>query len=168
MTEREDPRGRIEPERPNTPEYGIHSEDEGMLDWDWVDERVAASRNYWICTTRPDGRPHAAPVWGVWVDGTLYFGSGSSSQKARNLAANPNVVVHLESGDEVVILEGVAEVVTAPDPALSERVSDAYEAKYGMRSDSIEGYYAVRPGVAFAWREQDFPTSATRWRFNRG
>ncbi len=30
--------------------------------------------NYWICTTRPDGRPHSIPVWGFWLDGGLYFG----------------------------------------------------------------------------------------------
>ena len=41
-------------------------------------------------------------------------------RKGRNLAENPNVAVHLESGDDVVILEGVAEVVT--DPGLVERL----------------------------------------------
>ena len=35
-------------------------------------------------------------------------------------------------GGYVVILEGVAEVVTDPDPALSERVYAASAAKYGM------------------------------------
>lgn len=162
---KEDTHERVGPERPKMQGYGISSGEEGLLRWDWVDERMSASRNYWISTTRPDGRPHAAPVWGVWVDGTLYFGSGPGSQKARNLAHNPNIAVHLESGDEVVILEAEAEVVTNPDPELSARVGEAYDAKYGMRSDSIEGYYAVRPEVVLAWREHDFPTSATRWRF---
>jgi hypothetical protein len=78
------------------------------------------------------------------VDGVFYFGSGPRTRKARNLAENPNVAVHPE-GDDVVILEGVAEVVTDPDPALSERVYAASAAKYGMGSHSIEGSYAVRP-----------------------
>src|SRR3712207_8482388 len=47
-------------------------------------------------------------------------GGGRSTRKARNLAANPNVVAHSESGENVVILEGVVEEVT--DPALQERI----------------------------------------------
>ncbi len=154
------------------PGYGIHSEDEGMLAWEWVEERMAASRNYWICTTRPDARPHAAPVWRAWVDGTLYFGSGPNSRKARNLARNPNVAVHLESGDEAVILEGVAEAIADPAPDLASRTAEALAAKYvdpqtgePFRPESIEGFHAIRPTVALAWRERDFPASATRWRF---
>jgi hypothetical protein len=100
------------------------------------------------------------------VDGTFYFGGDPRSRKSRNLAENPNVVVHLESSDDVVYLEGVAEVVTDPAPSLSERVSDASAAKYGMRSGSIEGIYSVRPRVAFAWLERDFPGTATRWVFD--
>jgi general stress protein 26 len=60
------------------------------------------------------GRPHATPVSGVWIEGGFYFGTGTGSRKARNLAKNQHLVVHLESGDEVVILEGVAEEVADP------------------------------------------------------
>ena len=66
------------------------------------------SRSYWICTARPDGRPHSIPVWGMWVDGALYFGTARDARKAKNIAHNPAVSVHLESGDDVVILEGKA------------------------------------------------------------
>ncbi len=138
-----------------------------MLSWNYVEERMSAARNYWVATTRPDGRPHVTPVWGLWVDGVFYFGGTPRSTKARNLAENPNVVVHLESGDDVVILEGVAEVVTDPDPALSERVAAASVAKYGVGSSDIEGSYAVRPGVVFAWLESSLRDTATRWIFER-
>ncbi len=82
-------RGCIEPTRPDMPGYGIHLGGEGMLPWSHVSERMSAARNYWIGTTRPDGRPHATPVWGVWVDETFYFGTGERSRKGRNLAADP-------------------------------------------------------------------------------
>ena len=95
--------------RPDMPDYGISADADGLLPWQHVSEQMAAARNYWIGTVRPDGRPHATPVWGVWVDETFYFGMGPRSVKARNLAANPALVVHLESGDDVVVLEGVAE-----------------------------------------------------------
>ena len=80
-----------------------------MLDWAWADERLAASRNYWIVTADADGRPRAAPVWGVWFDDAVVFGTSPASRKARNLARDPRVVINLESGDEVVILEGEVE-----------------------------------------------------------
>ena len=130
-----------------------------------MEERIPAARCYGFAPTRPDGRPHVTPVWGLWVDGTFYFGGTPRSRKARNLAENPNVAVHPESGDVVVILEGVAEVVTDPDPVLSERVAAASTAKYGVGSSDIGGSYAVRPLVVFAWLESDFPSTATRWLF---
>jgi PPOX class probable F420-dependent enzyme len=136
-----------------------------MLSWSHVDERLAGARNYWVSTTRPDGRPHATPVWGLWVDGTLYFGAGPDSRKARNLAANPNVAVHLESGEEVVILEGEAEVISDPNPDLAGRLYAASVAKYGTGSHDIEGSYAVRPRVAFAWTGGG-PRTFTRWTFD--
>lgn len=129
---------------------------------------LVAARNYWVATARPDGRPHASPVWGLWLDGAFLFATDPASQKGRNLAANPDLVVHLESGDDVVILEGRAEEVA--DPSLLERFTEAYEDKYQVRPEvdpAQSGVYRLRPRVVFAWRERDFPTSATRWRFRR-
>ena len=148
--------------------YGVSRGREGMLSWGHVGERMGASRNYWIGTTRPDGRPHAAPVWGVWLDDALFFGTDPRSRKARNLRANPEAVVHLESGDDCVILEGVVEEES--DPGLRRRVGEAYAAKYGI--DALGGtdgdgppVHVLRPRVALAWLESSFPQTATRWRF---
>ena len=94
--------------RPRMGGYGVPQSTQGMLPWSFARERLERARNYWVCTVRPDGRPHAAPVWGVWAKNALYFETARTSQKARNLAANPAIVVHLESGDEVVIIEGTA------------------------------------------------------------
>jgi PPOX class probable F420-dependent enzyme len=153
--------------RPRFPSvYGIHEDEDGLLDWSWAIDRLAQARNYWISTTRPDGRPHAMPVWGVWLDDAFYFSSAPTSRKARNLEANPAVVVHLESGDEVVILEGRAEQVV--DEGLLQRVSDDYTGKYEFEvtfTAEGRGLVSVRPQVAYAWREQDFPATATLFRF---
>lgn len=148
--------------RPRMPEsYGVPESDEGMLSWDFVSRRMGEARNYWLSTVRPDGRPHAVPVWGVWVYETFHFGGGGTTRKARNLAANPNVVAHCESGEEVVILEGVAEEVT--DPSVQERLDDAYEAKYGIRHGTP--VWAVQPSLVHAW--SSFPVDATRWLFEQ-
>lgn len=137
-----------------------------LLPWTWARRRLIAAHNYWIATTRPDGRPHAMPVWGLWLDETFLFTTSRRSRKARNLRRRPAAVVHLESGDQTVILEGRLREVS--DAALLARYADAYHAKYRFRpepGDRKNVTYALRPRVGFAWRERDFPASATRWRF---
>jgi hypothetical protein len=150
--------------------YMVGTTADGPLGWDHVEERLEGSRSYWIVTARPDGRPHAAPVWGVWVEGSLYFGTGRGSVKGRNLARRPDLVVHLESADDVVILEGVVEEVR--DRASFDAIDAAYRAKYGMGVDQAgdDGavWYVVRPKTAHAWLENDFLETATRWRFRVG
>jgi PPOX class probable F420-dependent enzyme len=153
-------------DRPDMPKgYGISTKDKGLMSWEWVEEQLAKSRNYWICSTRPDGRPHAAPVWGVWHEGALYFGSDPESRKGRNIAHNPEIAVHLESGDNAVMLEG--RVVVENDAAALAPVQKAYAAKYAMpEGEPSPGYFVLRPRMALAWTEQDFPNTATRWKFD--
>lgn len=154
-------------ERPDLPaSYGVPDVTDGMEDWATAIARLEPARNYWVGTVRPDGRPHAVPVWGVLVDGVLYHGGGGDTRKARNLAANPAMVVHTESGDEVVIVEGVAKRMDAgvADAGLLEHIDDAYEAKYGMRHGTP--VWALRPTVAFAW--STYPATMTRFRFPAG
>jgi nitroimidazol reductase NimA-like FMN-containing flavoprotein (pyridoxamine 5'-phosphate oxidase superfamily) len=136
-----------------------------LLPWSWATERLEQARNYWISTTRPDGRPHAMPVWGIWLDGTFFFGSGSDSAKSRNLAANPAVVVHLESGDETVIVEGRAEPVL--DDELERRIDEAYGPKYDWKPDESDStpWWAVQPRRAYAWTERVYPRDATQFDF---
>ncbi len=153
--------------RPRAPAaYGIARGSKGRLPWSWADERLAASRNYWIVTASEEARPHAMPEWGLWLDGAVWFSTDRASRKGRNIRANPDIVIHLESGDEAVIVEGTAEEVT--DRAALEPFVDAYEEKYGFRMDldqPIGLVYRLRPRTALGWAEEDFPTSATRWRF---
>ena len=148
-------------------DYRIQRDESGMLPLSRLEEKLAASRNYWIVSVRPDGRPHVMPVWGLWLDQAVMFSTDPSSRKGRNLAARAEVAVHLESGDDVVILEGRAEVVT--DPGLLERFRDAYETKYEFRPDPgnpAHGVYRVLPARAFSWVEKDFPGTATRWQWS--
>jgi pyridoxine/pyridoxamine 5'-phosphate oxidase len=137
------------------------------LPWSHARERLTGSRNYWICTARPDGRPHSIPVWGFWLDDALYFGTAKTTRKARNLAHNPAVSVHLESGDDVIILEGIA--VEVSDKAILKKIDAACRTKYKMPLMIIPEsvLYCVRPGVVLAWKESDFPGTGTRWEFSR-
>ncbi len=152
-----------EPEasRPHVPGYGIPTTAKGMLPWSHADERLARSLHYWVATTSADGRPHSVPVWGVWVEGAVCFGGGPDTRWSRNLKANPKVAVHLEQGDDVVILEGDVDRVEASGDPLVVRVQEAYEAKYKMPHPPP--FWVLRPRVAFVWHKD--LRSATRFRF---
>lgn len=148
--------------------YGIGDApaDGSVLSWSRVVGWLTAARNYWVCTTRADGRPHAMPVWGLWMDGAVWFSTDPTSYKGRNLEARPEVVVHLESGDEVCVLEGTPERVI--DAAPLQKFDDLYMDKYDVRPSAMgeaAGVYVLRPAVALVWTEADFATSATRFTF---
>jgi general stress protein 26 len=150
------------------PLYGLKKRSQ-YLTFSHAEERLARSRNYWICTTRPDGRPHSIPVWGFWIDGQVIFGTARSSRKALNLAKNPAISVHLESGDDVIIVEGTAAEVDISDQVIFKKLDTASREKYKMPLVVVpEGvFYSVRPRVVLAWTEKDFPHTATRWKFSR-
>jgi general stress protein 26 len=150
--------------RPKMQDYGISADETGMLEWEWAESRLRESRNYWIVTASPDGQPGAAPVWGIWMNGALLLGVGKVSRKARHLATNPRVIVHLESGDDVVIVEGWAEMET--DAARLAPFIAAYTAKYAFTPDVADPkslYLRITPSVVLAWLEKDFPATATRF-----
>ena len=152
--------------RPQVPAlYGLQGDT--YLPWSFAEEKLTSAKNYWICTARADGRPHSIPVSGFWLDGAFCFGTARDSQKGKNLTRNPAISVHLESGDEVVILEGHVEEIDLADKNEVKRLDDASKAKYKMPLMILPASvcYRVRPLVVLAWREKDFPNSATRWQF---
>jgi hypothetical protein len=137
-----------------------------QVPWSWALERLTGARNYWLCTTSPDGTPHVMPLWALWRSGALMFSADPSSRKIRNLAGTPRAAVHLESGDDVVVLHGSVDAVTEP----GERAGfwDAYAGKYDFRPDPADpafGVYRMRPDVGLGWRQDGFPATMSRWTF---
>jgi PPOX class probable F420-dependent enzyme len=140
-----------------------------MLTWTEVAGSLAPWRNYWICTVGADG-PHAAPVWGVVVDGALYFFTEDGTVKARNLTRDPRVLVHLESGDDVVIVRGTVELVGRPGECPD--VVAAFAAKYAdpddlqylpAATDVLNVVYRLRPASAMVWLLDAYDGSQRRW-----
>jgi Pyridoxamine 5'-phosphate oxidase len=64
--------------RPHMPGYDLPKTKKGLLPWKWAEDRLKKSRQYWIATTRPDGRPHVMVIWALWLDGKLYFSTGKT------------------------------------------------------------------------------------------
>ena len=140
------------------------------LTWPEVASRLAPWRSYWLGTTTPSGAPHAAPVWGAVLDDVFYVFSDRSTVKSRNIAAEPRVIVHLESGEEVLIVRGIADDVGGP--AELPDVVACFAAKYTGRDDrqylpgvdpAADVIYALRPRSAMMWQLADYERSQQRW-----
>lgn len=152
-------------ERPNMPAYGVPDSSSGMLPWAWALERLLASHNYWLATTRPDGRPHLMPLWGLWDDDALYISTASSSRKAVNLYLQPACSISTQRADEAVIVEGRAEAVR--DGARLAALLINYTAKYDMGFPADSPVFCIRPRIVFGFTEYSLSESATRWRFSK-
>src|SRR2546422_2730642 len=132
--------------RPHMPGYGLPKTKKGLLPWKWAEDRLSKSRQYWIATTRPDGRPHVMIVWALWMDGILYFSTGSKSRKARNLAANPHCTMCTQEADQAVILDGTIE--TERDTERIREFIRLYEKKYKWdMSDMAKGLLTLKEPV---------------------
>lgn len=160
-------------DRPVLPEgYGLPPTSEGLLSWQDVETRLVAATSYWLASVRPDGRPHVVPRWGVWLDGRFWYDGAPTTRHARNLDENPACALHLESGTEVVILEGTSTPTRAPADTLGARIATAFskyhDAGYRPEADAWDGeegggLRVLTPRSAMAWFS--FPTDATRFRF---
>jgi nitroimidazol reductase NimA-like FMN-containing flavoprotein (pyridoxamine 5'-phosphate oxidase superfamily) len=144
----------------------------------WAEARAHLEQAaiFWLTTVRPDGRPHVTPLLSVWLDGALYFCTGPSERKAKNLARNAHCILTtgcnaLDVGLDLVV-EGDAVAVSGE--AMLQRVADLYASKYDgwhftVRDGAFHGdggralVYAVAPTTVFGFGKGTF--SQTRWRF---
>lgn len=135
---------------------------------------------FWLSTVRPDGRPHVTPLLAVWLDGALHFCTGASERKAKNLARNAHCI--LTTGCNMLNEEGLdlvveGEAVRLTDESKLQRVTDAYESKYGsdwhfdVRDGAFGGnegnialVFEVAPTMAFGFGKGGV-FSQTRWQF---
>jgi uncharacterized pyridoxamine 5'-phosphate oxidase family protein len=158
--------------RPEIPGYGLPKNKKGLLPWNWAEDRLKKSKQYWIATTRPDGRPHVMVVWALWMDGVLYFSTGKESRKAKNLASNPNCTMCSENAAEAVILEGIVE--TERNVERIREFVKLYEKKYKWKLGEMgenmialkDPVFYLKPKVAFGFWEKNFGPTATRWLFH--
>jgi len=127
--------------------YGARS-DRTALVWPWVEQQLAGAGTYWVVAGN-QGHPHPRPVWGVWHQQRLHLSVGSPTLR-RFIREDPAVTVHLDSGTDVVILEGVV----APGLPTTPAVREAYDAKYDWQYDvpQFGDLVVVDPSKVLAWR----------------
>ncbi len=160
--------------RPEVPDgYGV-TEEGAYLPWADVEDWLVESTEYWLATTRPDGRPHVVPRWGVWLDDSFWYDGSPETRHARNLASNPACVLHLESGTTVTIIEGMSRPSAPIGGELGERLSAEYSRKYrrlgyepapdAWSGEEAGGMCVLTPEKGIAWSR--FPDDMTRYVFD--
>jgi hypothetical protein len=143
--------------------------------WSQGQAHLEKAEIYWLTTVRPDGRPHVTPLIAVWLYAAMYFCTGQTERKARNLESNPNCVI--TTGCNVLrgldlVLEG--EAVQVSDEGKLQRVADLYASKYDWQYTVRDGafygeggkalVFEVAPSTVFGFGKGE-PFSQTRWRF---
>jgi len=104
------------------------------------------TRTGMLATTRPDGRPHVAPVWFVLEGDDLVFTTGANTVKGRSLRRDGRVCLAVDDPTPpfaFVMIEGVASISTEPDALLD------YATRIGRRymGDERAEEYGRRNGV---------------------
>jgi hypothetical protein len=160
-------------DRPVVPDgYGLPESSDGLVPWSDVEHRLRAAHHYWISSVRPDGTPHSVPRWGVWLDGVFYYDGAPTTRHTRNVERNPAVTLTLESGTEVVIVEGESHATRAEPEGLGAALAEAFgkyrDSGYTPGPDSWSGadgggLRVITPRRAMAWFS--FPTDCTRFTF---
>jgi len=82
----------------------------------------AGTRTGKLATISADGSPHVAPIWFALDDnGDLYFTTGETTVKGRNLRREPRMSLCVDDENppfSYVLLFGVAEILEDPDALL--------------------------------------------------
>lgn len=149
--------------RPKLPK-GYADNPASFVDWEWVAAQLTESKNYWLCSVRPPspdaqgGRPHVVPRWGAFLDDKFYYDGSPETRHARNIAENPHVSLHLESGSQVIIMEGTSQPAGKPEPEFAKRLAEAIGGKYGDQGYSPKpdqwdegGLYVFTPRQCITW-----------------
>lgn len=143
--------------RPHLPK-GYVDNPVSFVDWEWVAAQMDGSKNYWLCSVRPDGRPHVVPRWGAFLDNKFYYDGSPETRHARNIINNPRVSLHLESGSQVIIMEGTSHPAGKPDQKFAKRLAKAIGNKYKDMGYAPKpnqwdegGLYIFTPRQCIAW-----------------
>jgi hypothetical protein len=140
------------------------------LTWDEIAGRLTWPRIYWLCCTTPSGGPHASPVWGAVVGRRFYVYTERSTVKARSVAHDPRVLIHLEDGADVVMVHGT--LVDLGRPVDAPAVIDAFDRKYDQdwerpflphNDPAFDVLYLLQPERAVTWTLPDSAASTRRW-----
>jgi hypothetical protein len=103
---------------------------------------------YWVVARTP-GHPHPRPVWGIWSQQRLHLSIGSPTLR-RAIRDEPAVTIHLDSGTDVGIVEGLVTPSVPTSPALIQDYNQKYD--WDFQVWQYGELTQVQPGKVLAWR----------------
>jgi hypothetical protein len=143
--------------------------------WSEARKLLEKASIYWLVTVRPDGRPHVTPLFAVWLQGALYFSTGPTERKAKNMVSNLHCIIMTGCN----IIEGVDLVVEGDAVKLSDEgglraIANEFASKYDWHYEVRDGafygeggraeVYEVAPVTVFGFGKGEV-FSQTRYRF---
>ena len=110
----------------------------------------------------------------MWLGGVFYYDGAPTTRHTRNVEQNPAVTLTLESGTQVVIVEGESHATRADPENLGRSLADAF-GKYAVSGYTPHadawagadggGLRVITPQRVMAWFS--FPSDCTRFTFVR-
>ena len=113
-------------------------------------ERFSQADACWFGSTRPDGRPHLAPIWHVVHAGRIFVVTQRKSVRSANVRTNPAVSLSLADTSNALIAEGTAQ----PAPERRAELQPLFQAKYNWDIATDPDYddvLEVTPRKVIAW-----------------
>jgi nitroimidazol reductase NimA-like FMN-containing flavoprotein (pyridoxamine 5'-phosphate oxidase superfamily) len=116
-----------------------------------VEELLTGEPTVGHLATSTDGRPHVAPLWYRYEDGTVEI--MTTGRKLANLRENPRVALSIQKDEDGipewrVTLQGTATVID--DEAVTRERNRKLNRKYGIEEDAWESNTLVRIDVGNA------------------
>jgi hypothetical protein len=117
---------------------------EGATATQWEDglRQLTDAQIYWVCTMRADVHPHVTPLMAVWRRDALYFCTGPTEQKAKNLGRNAHCTLitgcnTMAEGLDVVVDGDALGSPTSPSCATSQRSGNPSTAATGTTKSAM-------------------------------
>lgn len=129
------------------------------------DSFLSRERTCRVATVSAGGRPHVSPLWFVWDGSSLWLYSIVSSQRWKDLVADPRLAAVVDAGEEYGELRGVelsgrVEIVgpvprtgAEAAPELSA-VEEQFFSKYfggNVAHDGRHAWLRLQPHRQFSW-----------------
>lgn len=126
---------------------------------------LVESRHAIAAVLRPDGAPQLSPIWFLYENEKLYFSSGLSSAKYRQLSRDPRIALCIDAGHpdaRAVVISGTAQIITDESPERTdlewrilrryhETDEDAHRYEASVAEDGPDALVVVSPERIIGW-----------------
>jgi hypothetical protein len=121
-----------------------------------TEHRLGHDVDLWVASASPEGAPHLVPLSFDWDGEALLLATPADSPTGRNLAATRTARLGLGPTRDVVMIEGVVEVLDMA--TLPQERGDRFAQRTGFDPRTLTTAYRwfrVTPRRVQAWREEN-------------